>query len=102
MSGLYKGIGIRSGEDIAWCSFKGGSSPLAFQKPLSSIHDVKNGQVKASPDDVIFRDPNCFIAGELHYHYDTWELILEGYHKPYEILRHIKDGVSVFDFFQAF
>ena len=85
-----------------WCSFNEGPSPLAIQKPLSSIQDVKNGRFKVSPDDVIIHDPKCFMAGELHHHYDTWQVILEGYPKRNEILRYVKDGVSVFGFFKHF
>ena len=57
---------------------------------------------KVSADDVVFRDPNSFIAGELHQHYDTWDHILHDFHKMVEVLRYIPEGVSVFDFFRPF
>ena len=74
MSDLSNGVGIRSREDIGWCSFDGRPSLPAIQKPLSFISDVKDGRVKASAENVIFRDTKSFLAGELHHHYDTWRL----------------------------
>ena len=57
---------------------------------------------KASAADVFFRGPDYFVAGELHYHLDIWQFILEDFHKRDEILNYIKNGVSVFDFFKHF
>ena len=95
---LSKGIGIRNREYIQWCSSDGGPQSSAIQKPLSSIVDVEKGNSKASAADVFFRDPDYFVAGELHYHLDIWQIILEDFHKRDDILNYIKNGVSVFDF----
>ena len=42
-----------------------------------------------------FRDSDCFVAGEIHNHYEVWERILRGFHKRDEILTYISNGVSV-------
>ena len=99
---LSKGIGIRNQEYIQWCSSDGGPRSSAIQKPLSLIVDIEKGNTKASAADVFFRDPDYFVAGELHYHLDIWQFILEDFHKRDEILNYIETGVSVFDFFKHF
>ena len=67
-----------------------------------SLLDVKKGIAKLSAEDVLFRDQDYFLAGELHCHYDIWERILEEYDKRAEILGYIKNSVSVFNFFSHF
>ena len=99
---LSKGEGIRNREDIQWCTYEGKPSGSATQKPLSFIADITSGTTKASAEDLIFRDPDYFVAGEIHEHYNVWEQLLEGYHKREEILRYISEGVSVFEFFKPF
>ena len=42
------------------------------------------------------------MAGELHQHYEVWEFILEDFRKKNEVLRYIREGVSIFDFLQPF
>ena len=73
-------------------------SSSAIQKPLSFISEVTSGITKASAEDVSFRDPDYFVAGEVHNHYHTWEQILHGFHKKDEVLKYISKGMSVFDF----
>ena len=85
--------------DIAWCDFRGEPSNPASLKPLSAIQEVSMGHWKASAEDLVFRNPSSFIAGELHKHVPTWTQILEGFHKKEEILKYLSNGVSIFDFF---
>ena len=82
--------------------YNGGPQFSAIQKPLSSIVNVEKGNTKASAVDIFFRDPDYFMTGELHYHLDIWQFLLEDFHKRDEILNYIKNGVSVFDFFKHF
>ena len=60
------------------------------------------GTLKASADDVVFRHPSFFVAGEIHHHFEFWEKILQDFHKRNEVLRYILQGVSVHDFFKHF
>ena len=99
---LSEGFGVRSRDQISWSDCYGRPSTSVTQKPLTSILDVKKGIAKLSAEDVLFRDQDYFLAGELHHHYDIWEHILEEYDKRAEILGYIKKGVSVFDFFSHF
>ena len=80
------------------------SSPVRPSRNLLSfISEVQFGNVKASAEDVLFRDPDHFIAGKIHHHYDTWEHILQDYvKKTNEILEHILKGISVCNIFQHF
>ena len=52
--------------------------------------------------DVAFRNPDSFVAREVHHHYDVWNYILTDYFKQDEILKYISKGVSVYDFLQPF
>ena len=69
---------------------------------MSFISEIESGASKASADDVVFRDPEFFVAGELHHHYDVWDNILQDFHKRDEVLNYISQGVSVYDFFKPF
>ena len=57
---------------------------------------------KASPSLLSFRNPDAFVAGELHRHVDKWEEILAQHPKQDEILSYIKYKVNVKDFFTRF
>ena len=97
-SKLSIGKGIRERKQIPWCTHDGRPSSSACQKPLSFISEAS----KASADDVVFRDSEFFVAGELHHHYDVWDNILQDFHKRDEVLNYISQGVSVYDFFKPF
>ena len=93
---------MRSRENITWCNSSGDPSYPSALQPLTFIGMILSGKVKASADDLVFRDPDSFMAGELHHHVDAWETVLEGFYKKQELLGYIFSGVSVFDFFQPF
>ena len=56
----------------------------------------------ATPQDVIFRDPSSFVAGELSRHQSYWKFILSEHRKKDEILSYIIHGVNISDFFVPF
>ncbi len=62
---------------------RGESSDPATQKALNCITKVKDGKFYATANDVVFRNPNAFGAGEIHHHYDTWDRISQGYHRAH-------------------
>ena len=86
---------LRSRDDIKWCSSDGRPSSLAIQKPLSSINDVCSALLKPTAADVVSRNPDSFVAREVHY-------TLTDYFKRDEILKYISKGASVYDFLQCF
>ena len=45
---------------------------------LNKVHRTLSGNLRQVAD-ISFRDPNTFKAGEIHKHFDTWKVILEGY-----------------------
>lgn len=63
---------------------------------------VSKGVTHATPRDVVFRDTNYFMAGELSNHQFYWESILEQNPKKDEILSYIAHGVVIQDFFVPF
>ena len=99
---LSKNGNLQSGDDLKWCSSDGRPSSLAIQKPLNSINDVYSALLKPTAADVVFRNPDSFVAGEVHHHYDVWNYILTDYFKQDEMLKYISKGVSVYDFLQPF
>ena len=88
--------------DIKWCSSDGRPSSLAIQKPLSSINDACSALPNPTAADVVFRNPDSFVAGEVHHHYDVWNYILTDYFKQDEILKYISKGISAYNFLQPF
>lgn len=68
------------------------------------IHKVINGKELADPVKLLFRDPNAFCEGKLHKHYNKWCKIMGNNPSPEQatILRWIRDGVPIFEFFQSF
>lgn len=51
---------------------------IEVEDVLSSLQRVLSGEHSA-PSEVSLRDPNTFIAGELHNHVDAWSFILQDY-----------------------
>ena len=49
-----------------------------------------------------FRDPASFKVGELHRHFDLWEMILNGHGQEEKILQWIKEGANVSEFMKPF
>ena len=93
---------IRSLDNIRWCDFNGRSASLATQKQLDVLKDVESGILKPSIEEIMFRDTEYFIAGEIHNNLDVWNSILEDFAKDGEILIYFSGGVSVSDFFEHF
>ena len=85
---------------ISWCDWKG--KPQDIVTPVPSVHVVSTLTAKASPSFLSFRDPDAFIAGELHRHVDKLEEILAQHPKQDEIFSYIKYKVNVGDFFTRF
>ena len=85
---------------ISWCDWKG--EPQGVVTPVPSIHMVSTLKAKASPSFLSFRNPDAFVAGELHRHVHKWEAILAQHPKQDEILSYIKYKINVRDFFIRF
>ena len=63
---------------------------------------VSTLKAKASPSFLSFRNPDVFVAGELHRHVHKCEEILAQHPKQDEILSYIKYKINVRDFFICF
>lgn len=94
---------------ITWVNWMG--TPLEVSSGVTVqefseqyIHKVIHGEELADPAKLLFRDPKAFRAGELHKHYSKWCKIMGDNPSPQQatILRWIRDGVSIFEFFQSF
>lgn len=64
---------------------------------------VKNPPYAASESFSLWvRDPECFIAGEIHRHLDIWDKLTQGLPNRDEIMGWINKKVCVYDFVQPF
>lgn len=71
---------------------------------LDLVLDMSKGSVTPDLRDLSFRDPNAFVAGQLHAHTNCWERIVEfaPYDEAYEVLDWIKNKVSLHKYFRHF
>ena len=72
--------------------------------PQNTINKLVQGECLADLSQLLFQDPDCFSAGELHNHLHEWNHIVGTQASPQQtqILNWIANKVSVFDYFQAF
>ena len=77
-----------------------GNSHIASQ----FVEDVISGQARADVSMLAFRNPDSFVAGNLHNHFQAWERIanIAPFDLTLKILLWIKNCVDVQDFFQPF
>ena len=68
------------------------------------LQRIQRGELIGDISELLFRDPHCFRAGELHNHFEYWQYIARDSSSPQQaqILGWIRDKVSVKPFFQAF
>ena len=88
---------LSEGVSIRWCNWEG--KPPGLATPSPCVEDVANLSVKASVRDMSFRDPQSFVAGEIHNHLPEWEKILTDHPKRSEFLGYLRDGVCIEDSF---
>jgi hypothetical protein len=71
---------------------------------LRFIDEIAHGSQSPGIKDLPFRDPNSFLAGQLHLHVTDWEKIVARapYDEAYEVLNWLKNKVSIFHFFRRF
>ena len=101
MSHFYAEHDVTSGDGIRWCDWRG-VALSGNATPSPSLESVSELRIKASVDDVSFRDPDYFAAGEIHNHIPQWEMVLAKYPKREEIIGYLRSGVRVQDFFVPF
>ena len=75
-------------------------SSSAYQNLLSILSNIKSRTLKASAENVTFRDPGFLVANEIRHHYE--KKIRQIFHKRDEVFTYISQGVSVHDFFKHF
>ncbi len=68
------------------------------------LQRIQMGELIGDISELLFRDPNCFRAGELHNHFEYWQYIAQESPSPRQaqILGWIRDKVSIRPFFKHF
>ena len=84
----------------AWITLKGGIPLPASDYPRAE--QVIDGSLEFDLDSLLLRDPEKFVAGQIHSCLLEWELIMEGAESGGNVLKWIRDGINIFEFFQAF
>ena len=66
------------------------------------LQRIPRGELIGDISELLFRDPNCFRAGELHNHFEYWQYIARDSSSPRQaqILGWIRDKVSIKPFFK--
>lgn len=93
-----------AGRKVKWIRPNGSPFPgLERMKEtfLSEVQRVALGE-QGDVNSLAFRDPENFVAGELHNHLQEWHTILEGYKDCDLILQWMTGGVNVLDFARPF
>ena len=100
-------------DDVCWVRSDGSDLPLntremtAFNEHIDQhfIDSLLQGQTLADASLLAFRDPNHFVAGQLHRHPDIWSRLLESVpasSEASEVLNWIRRKVDISDFFVHF
>ena len=68
------------------------------------LQRIQRGELIGDISELLFRDPHCFRAGELHNHFEYWQYIARDSSSPQQaqILGWIRDKVSIKPFFKHF
>ena len=68
------------------------------------INDVRNGSKAADVSMLAFRDPDAFMAGNIHANLPSWQCIaaVASYDHAQEVLKWIEHRVDVHQFFVPF
>ena len=85
---------------VRWCDWRG--DPQNVATPMPSPVLLSQCLAKASAKDVLFRDLESFVAGEIHSHVGEWEKIVGSYSKQQEVLHYIRQKINVKEFFFPF
>ena len=104
-----------AGPSVRWVRFDGSPLEVAQGMAVENLHispqfvlDVISGHARADASMLAFRDPDTFVAGNIHACFPAWERIakIAPFKLTPNILRWIQDFVDVrilnFEFFQPF
>ena len=93
---------VRRSQDIKWCSVDGASPPPVG--PAVALELIIHNPALAHVCVLSFRDPEHFVAGEIHNHAPFWRpLLAELPRLQHQLFSGImNDGVNVRDFFRPF
>ena len=96
---------------VRWVKFDGSPLEVAQGMAVENLHispqivqDVISGHTRAYGSMLAFRDPDTFVAGNIHACFLAWESIakIAPFKLTPNILRWIQDCVDVLEFFQPF
>jgi hypothetical protein len=92
---------------VRWVNSRGdpvetGTGPTAVASDV--MNKVTKGDALRTIDQLKFRDPDHFRAGELHNHVNEWETLLDDTQTPQQnrVLTWIRGKVSIFGYFRPF
>ena len=96
---------------VSWVDCEGRSlpsaSPAAVRKhsnPLTDVWETDGEKWCELMRSLAFRDPNRFVAGQLHDNLKNWGILCQEVSNPQsnQVMKWVKEGINVFDFFKHF
>ena len=100
-----------AGPSVRWVRFDGSPLEVAQGMAVENLHispqfvrNVNSGHTRPDASMLAFRDPDTFVAGNIHACFPAWETIakIAPFKLTPNILRWIQDCVDVREFFQPF
>lgn len=92
-------------QEVHWTTLSSGKN-LQSPTPVIPFEQVLDGNVSLNVNSLPLRDPDNFVAGEIHNHYEEWHHVLnevEDSGLPCDRIRHwLKDGVDAREFFKPY
>lgn len=97
----FNPMNMNISDQPAWITLEGRIASPATHSPRAE--EVINGDLHFNINTLPIRDPSKFISGQIHSFVPEWECIMDKISsKNNDVLKWIKNGVNVFDFFQSY
>ena len=87
---------------IQWRTLPGTSDRASVPKNALSVEGKASDAPTSTTTPLWVRDPDCFIAGEIHRHHDAWDKLTQNQPNRDEIMGWVRKRVSVYHFIQPF
>lgn len=88
---------VRHSDDVLWCNCQASAPLVGLEVPPDLV--LEHSEL-ARISDLHFRDPNRFVAGQVHNHPSFWHYILTSHPQKKFLSKIIDSGVNVHNFFR--
>ena len=97
----FNPMNMKVREQPAWITLGGGIPWPTTHLPRAE--DVINGDSNFDVNSLPLRDPSHFVSGQIHSFVSEWESVIDEHiSNNNNIIQWIRNGVSIFEFFQTY